>query len=81
MVSTVLPEYILNSLWLCGLVLVVGVGFLASQPLWLTTNAPTFQAANFEWALVLPLSPAPAYVMAYVYRFICSLLARYKPLL
>ena len=63
--STVLPEYILNSLWLC-LGVGVGVGTLGVTTAWLTAMHDFPGRRFFEWALVLPLS-MPAYVMAYVY--------------
>lgn len=63
--STVLPEYIVNSLWLCvGVGL--GVGTLGVTTAWLTAMHEFPGRRFFEWALVLPLA-VPAYVMAYVY--------------
>lgn len=63
--ATVLPEYLLNSLWLsfgvgCG-VAVVGVATA-----WLTAMTRFPGRKLFEWALLLPLA-MPAYVLAYVY--------------
>ncbi len=63
--QTVLPEYILNSLWLC-LGVGVGVGTLGVTTAWLTAMHEFPGRRFFEWALVLPLA-MPAYVMAYVY--------------
>jgi len=63
--ATVLPEYILNSLWLC-LGVGVGVGTLGVTTAWLTAMHDFPGRRFFEWALVLPLA-MPAYVMAYVY--------------
>jgi len=63
--ETVLPEYILNSLWLC-LGVGVGVGTLGVTTAWLTAMHDFPGRRFFEWALVLPLA-MPAYVMAYVY--------------
>ena len=63
--ATVLPEYILNSLWLC-LGVGVGVGTLGVTTAWLTAMHDVPGRRFFEWALVLPLA-MPAYVMAYVY--------------
>lgn len=63
--STVLPEYILNSLWLC-LGVGLGVGTLGVTTAWLTAMHEFPGRRFFEWALVLPLA-VPAYVMAYVY--------------
>ena len=65
MAQTVLPEYILNSLWLC-LGVGVGVGTLGVTTGWLTAMHEFPGRRFFEWALVLPLA-MPAYVMAYVY--------------
>jgi len=63
--STVLPDYVANTLILALLVgvgvIVVGVGCA-----WLTTMCSFPMARYFEWALLLPLA-TPAYVMAYVY--------------
>ena len=65
LVQTVLPEYILNSLWLC-LGVGVGAGTLGVTTGWLTAMHEFPGRRFFEWALVLPLA-MPAYVMAYVY--------------
>ncbi len=63
--STVLPDYIATTLWLC-----VGVGSLAALvgvgTAWLVTHFDFPLRRSFEWALVLPLA-MPAYVMAYAY--------------
>ncbi len=63
--STVLPEYIANTLWLCfGVgsgVIVVGV-----STAWLVTMHDFPGPRPFQWALALPLA-VPAYVMAYTY--------------
>jgi iron(III) transport system permease protein len=63
--STVLPDYILNTLILClGVgsgVIVVGV-----STAWLVSIHDFPGRRMFEWALVLPLA-VPAYVMAYAY--------------
>ncbi|WP_295007027.1 iron ABC transporter permease [uncultured Dechloromonas sp.] len=63
--STVLPDYIVNSLWLC-LGVGLGVGTLGVTTAWLTAMHEFPGRRFFEWALVLPLA-VPAYVMAYVY--------------
>lgn len=63
--STVLPEYIANSLWLC-LGVGLGVGVVGVMTAWLTAMHDFPGRRVFEWALVLPLA-VPAYVMAYVY--------------
>ncbi len=63
--STVLPEYVSHTLWLC-----LGVGFgvtvVGVATAWLTSMCEFPGRRIFEWALVLPLA-APAYVLAYVY--------------
>ncbi len=63
--STVLPDYLVNTLGLClgvGLgVIVVGVATA-----WLTAMHDFPGRRIFEWALVLPMA-VPAYVLAYVY--------------
>ncbi len=63
--STVLPEYINNSIWLMvGVgtgVFVIGVGTA-----WLVTMTQFPGSRFFEWALLLPLA-VPAYLMAYTY--------------
>jgi iron(III) transport system permease protein len=63
--STVLPDYIVTTLWLC-----LGVGSLAALigvgTAWLVTHFDFPLRRAFEWALVLPLA-MPAYVMAYAY--------------
>jgi len=63
--STVLPEYIANSLWPC-LGVGVGVGVVGVTTAWLTAMHDFPGRRVFEWTLVLPLA-VPAYVMAYVY--------------
>jgi len=64
LVLTVLPEYVVNTLWLC-----LGVGFgtllIGTGTAWLTAMHDFPGRRWFEWALVLPLA-MPAYVMAYV---------------
>lgn len=63
--ATVLPEYIVNTLWL---MLGVGVGVvtIGVATAWLTTLCRFPGHGFFEWALILPLA-VPAYVMAYAY--------------
>lgn len=65
LVETVLPRYLLNSLWLMlgvsGGVLAIGVGTA-----WLVTMCRFPASRLFEWALLLPLA-APAYLLAYTY--------------
>jgi len=63
--STVLPEYVINTLWLC---LGVGCGVIVVGVVtaWLTVMHDFPGRRVFDWALVLPLA-MPAYVLAYVY--------------
>jgi iron(III) transport system permease protein len=63
--STVLGDYLLNSL---GLILGVGFGVLVIGvgTAWLVTMCRFWGARLFEWALLLPLA-APAYLLAYTY--------------
>lgn len=63
--STVLPNYIMNSLLL---MLGVGSGVLAIGvgTAWLVTMCRFPGSCQFEWALLLPLA-APAYLLAYTY--------------
>jgi iron(III) transport system permease protein len=72
--ATVLPEYILNSLWLMlGVgsgVLIIGVGTA-----WLVTMCRFPGDRLFEWLLLLPMA-APAYILAYTYT---ELLEYYGP--
>lgn len=65
LVHTVLPDYVLNSLWLC-LGVGCGVGLIGVATAWLTAMHDFPGRRFFEWAMVLPLA-MPAYVMAYVY--------------
>ena len=63
--DTVLPRYVMNTLWL---VLGVGVGVIIGGvgTAWLVTMCRFPGRSVFEWALILPLA-VPAYVMAYTY--------------
>lgn len=65
MVGTVLPDYLLNTLWL---LLGVGAGtaFGGVVTAWLVVMCRFPGRRFFEWALTLPLA-VPAYVLAYVY--------------
>ena len=65
LVSTVLPEYIWNTLWLIVLV-AAGVTLFGVTAAWLVTAYRFPGRRMLEWALVLPLA-MPAYVMAYAY--------------
>ncbi len=63
--STVLPDYIKNSLWLMvGVgtgVFVIGVGTA-----WLVTMCSFPGSKQFRWLLILPMA-VPAYLLAYTY--------------
>jgi iron(III) transport system permease protein len=63
--STVLGEFVMNSL-LLALLVGLGVATLGTATAWLTAMAEFPGRRVFEWALLLPLA-MPAYVMAYVY--------------
>ncbi len=63
--STVLPEYIGNTLWLLAGV-AAGVVVLGVGSAWLVSMCRFPGAGVFEWLLVLPLA-MPAYVSAYAY--------------
>lgn len=63
--STVLPEYLGNTLWLC-LGVGVGAALVGVITAWLTSLYEFPGRRVFEWAMVLPLA-TPAYVMAYTY--------------
>ena len=60
----VLPQVLLNTLLLCGGVL-VGVLLLGVSLAWLVTQYQFPGSRMFAWALMLPLA-VPAYVMAFV---------------
>ena len=63
--STVLPDYVRNSLWL---MLGVGTGTIAIGvgSAWLVTMTRFPGRRAFEWALLLPMA-IPAYILAYAY--------------
>ena len=63
--STVLPDYVGSTLWLC-LGVGCGVVVVGVATAWLTAMHDFPGRRVFEWALVLPLA-MPAYVLAYVY--------------
>ena len=63
--STVLPEYVANTLWLLtGVSAMVIFGGVATA--WLVTMCRFPGQQLFEWTLILPLA-MPAYIMAYAY--------------
>jgi iron(III) transport system permease protein len=63
--STVLPEYVVSTLWLCAGV-AAGAAVVGVSSAWLVTAHEFPGRRFFEWALVLPLA-VPTYVMAYAY--------------
>ena len=65
MAQTVLPDYILTSLWLC-LSVALGVGLVGTLTACAVTLFEFPGRRIFEWALLLPLA-MPAYVVAYAY--------------
>ena len=72
--ATVLPEYIVNTLSLVGLV-IVGVLIIGVPAAWLTSCCEFTGRRLLEAALILPLA-APAYVLAYAYA---GFLSAYGP--
>jgi iron(III) transport system permease protein len=63
--STVLPEYVANTAWLCAGV-GVGTAIVGVSTAWLVSVHEFPGRRVFEWALALPLA-VPGYVMAYAY--------------
>jgi iron(III) transport system permease protein len=63
--STVLADFIRNSLWLC-LGVGVGVACMGTGAAWLVALHDFPGRRQFEWALLLPMA-MPAYVLAYTY--------------
>jgi iron(III) transport system permease protein len=63
--ATVLPDYVVSTLWLCAGV-GCGAAVVGVSTAWLVTRHDFPGRRFFEWALVLPLA-VPAYVMAYTY--------------
>jgi len=63
--ATVLPDYVLTSLWLIAGV-AYGVITIGITTAWLTTMCRFPGRRILEWALLLPMA-MPAYVMAYAY--------------
>ncbi|WP_088431703.1 ABC transporter permease [Halomicronema hongdechloris] len=63
--TTVLPQYITNSLWLM-LGVSLGVMLIGVTTAWLVTMCRFPGSRLFEWALLLPLA-APSYLLAYTY--------------
>ena len=65
MAQTVLPEYVLTSVWLC-LGVGLGVVLLGTAAAVLVTLFRFPMRGFWEWALLLPMA-MPAYVLAYAY--------------
>lgn len=65
LLSTVLPGYIRNTLWLM-LGVCIGTFVIGTGTAWLVTMCRFPGRRIFEWALLIPLA-MPAYVIAYVY--------------
>ena len=63
--STVLPDYIRNSLLLM-LGVAIGTLLIGVTAAWLTTMCQFPGRSVFEWALLLPMA-MPAYIIAYTY--------------
>lgn len=63
--STVLPDYLWSTLWLC-LGVGLGTASMGVGAAWLVTRYDFPLRGTLEWALVLPLA-VPGYVMAYTY--------------
>ena len=65
LMSTVLPEYMTNSIWLC-LGVGLGVASMGTGAAWLVALNDFPGRRIAEWALLLPMA-MPAYVLAYTY--------------
>lgn len=63
--DTLLPEYIINSLWLMFGV-TIGTLLLGVPTAWLVSQYQFTGRTIFQWALLLPLA-LPAYIIAYTY--------------
>jgi len=63
--ETLLPEYIINSLWLMFGV-AIGTLILGVPTAWLVSQYQFTGRSFFQWALLLPLA-LPAYIIAYTY--------------
>ncbi len=68
--STVLPDYLQNTLWL-ALGVSCGVLLLGLPTAWLNSMCRFPGQGFFEWALLLPLA-VPAYIIAYTYTGMLS---------
>lgn len=65
LVSTVLADFVVNSLWLC-LGVGTAVASMGTGAAWLVALHDFPGRRQFEWALLLPMA-MPAYVLAYTY--------------
>jgi iron(III) transport system permease protein len=65
LLATALPEYVMNSIWLC-LGVGLGVAALGTGAAWLVAMNDFPGRRIAEWALLLPMA-MPAYVLAYTY--------------
>ncbi|MCF6226461.1 MAG: iron ABC transporter permease [Xanthomonadales bacterium] len=63
--STLLPEYIINSLWLM-LGVTLGALLLGIPSAWVVSQYEFFGKSVLHWALLLPMA-MPAYIIAYTY--------------
>ncbi|VAW44450.1 Ferric iron ABC transporter, permease protein [hydrothermal vent metagenome] len=63
--ETLLPEYIINSLWLM-LGVTVGTLLLGIPTAWVISQYQFFGKSILHWALLLPMA-MPAYIIAYTY--------------
>jgi iron(III) transport system permease protein len=72
--ATVLPRYVVNSVWLV-LGVSLGAGLIGISTAWLVSMCRFPGSQLLQWALLLPLA-VPAYILAYVYT---ELLEFYGP--
>ncbi len=75
--STVLPDYLWSTLWLC-LGVGLGTASMGVGAAWLVTRYDFPLRGALEWALVLPLA-VPGYVMAYTYTDLLQFVGAVQP--